>query len=366
MTTAGFHKLQVVDVVPETEQAVCVSFAVPDGLAEVFNFRPGQYLTLRADIDGAPVSRSYSISVPPSEGRLEVGIKRVANGVFSNFANDHLRPGMELEVMPPQGAFAMPAPSSGVNYLFIAAGSGITPIMSMLASMLEQDSANSATLLYGNQRTSSIMFRQRLAFLKNRYLERFQWLNILSRESQDAPVLNGRIDNRKGAELNRHLIDLAGYDNFFLCGPESMISEVSRGLRGMGIAADRINYELFGSSASDAAERVARHHARSEAFGGKVCEVTLVHDGRESRVQIAADGENLLDAGLNLGMDLPFACKGGVCSTCKALLLAGEVEMDIQRGLTEEEIARGMILTCQAHPISDRVHVDFDQRWAGD
>ena len=210
------------------------------------------------------------------------------------------------------------------------------------------------------------MFRQRLAFLKNRYLERFQWLNILSRESQDAPVLNGRIDNRKGAELNRHLIDLASYDNFFLCGPESMISEVSRGLRGMGIAEDRINYELFGSSASDAAERVARHHARSEAFGGKVCEVTLVHDGRESRVQIAADGENLLDAGLNLGMDLPFACKGGVCSTCKALLLAGEVEMDIQRGLTEEEIARGMILTCQAHPISDQVHVDFDQRWAGD
>ena len=367
MTTSGFYNLTVAAVEPETDHAVCITFDVPDALGAAFQFQPGQYLTLRTTLDGAPLSRSYSLCLPPSAGRLQVAVKRVNNGLFSNFANDQLQPGMTLDVMPPQGAFALPADQHGpVNYLFIAAGSGITPIMSMLTTVLEAEEDSRVTLLYGNQRSSSIMFRQQLAFLKNRYLCRLHWLNILSRETQEAPVLNGRIDNRKGAELGKHLLDLSAFDHFFLCGPESMISEVSRGLRSTGIAEDRISYELFGSSASDAAERVARHHARAEAFAGKVCEVTLVNEGRESKVQIAADGENLLDAGLNLGMDLPYACKGGVCSTCKALLVDGEVEMDIQRGLTAEEIARGMILTCQAHPISDRVHVDFDQRWAGD
>lgn len=367
MASAGFHSLTVSEVVPETEQAVCITFDVPEPLAQVFTFQPGQYLTLRTPIEGESVSRSYSICAPPSAGKLQVAVKRVERGLFSNYANDHLQPGMTLDVMPPQGAFTLPErKKSSVNYLFIAAGSGITPIMAMLTAVLESDLESRVTLLYGNQRTSSMMFRQQLAFLKNRYLHRLNWINILSRESQDAAALNGRIDNRKGAELSKHLLDLPGFDGFFLCGPESMISEVSRGLRSTGITDDRISYELFGSSASDAAERVARHHARSEAFAGKVCDVILVNDGRESQIQIAADGENLLDAGLNLGMDLPYACKGGVCSTCKALLVEGEVEMDIQRGLTPAEVERGMILTCQAHPISDRVHVDFDQRWAGD
>ena len=366
MSSAIFHSLKVTRVVPETANAVCVSFQVPADLEEVFDFKPGQYLTLRTLIDDAYVSRAYSICVPPSKGQLTVAIKRVENGVFSNFANEQLRCGMTLEVMAPQGNFGLPQlQASGTNYLFIAAGSGITPIMSMLMSVLEADSSSRATLLYGNQRSSSIMFRQQLSFLKNQYLERFNWVNILSRETQDAPVLNGRIDNEKGAELSRKILDLKGFGGFFLCGPESMISEVSRGLRNSGIPEDKIKYELFGSSAEDAAERVARHHARAEAFSGKMCDVTLVSDGRASQVRIAADGENLLDAGLNLGLDLPFACKGGVCSTCKALLVEGEVEMDIQRGLTADEIARGMILTCQSHPITEHVHIDFDKRWSG-
>ena len=366
MTNATFHSLKVDSVVPETADAVCLSFEVPSNLEDIFAFQAGQYLTLRAVIDDAPVTRAYSICAPPSSGRLTVAIKRVNNGVFSNFANKHMHSGMTLDVMAPQGNFSLPVMEArDTNYLFIAAGSGITPIMSMLTAALEADPSTRATLLYGNQRSASIMFRQQLSFLKNQYLQRFNWINILSRETQDAPLLNGRIDNRKGAELSRKVLDLKGFDGFFLCGPESMISEVSRGLRDSGIPEDKIKYELFGSSAEDAAERVAKHHARAEAFSGKMCDVTLVNDGRASQVRIAADGENLLDAGLNLGLDLPFACKGGVCSTCKALLVDGEVEMDIQRGLTTDEIARGMILTCQAHPITERVHIDFDKRWSG-
>ncbi len=367
MSTAAYHTLTVSDVSPETDQAVCVGFEVPENLRDTFKFNPGQYLTLRADINGESVSRSYSICVGPGHDTLKVAIKRVEGGVFSNYANDQLKPGSTIEVMPPQGHFSVTLePDSARNYLFIAAGSGITPIMSNIEAVLEGEPNSRVTLLYGNQRTSTIMFRQTLSFLKNRYMDRFNWVNILSKESQEAPLLNGRLDNKKGAELNRTLINLKGFDLFLLCGPESMISEVSRGLKGIGIHEDQILYELFGSSAEDAAERVARHHARSEAYGGKMCQVTIVNDGRSQEISIAADGENLLDAGINVGIDLPYACKGGVCSTCKAQLVEGEVEMDIQRGLTAEEIANGMILTCQAHPISDKVVVDFDKRWAGD
>jgi len=367
MTTAAYHTLTVSEVTPETDSAVCVGFDVPPDLREEFQFNPGQYLTLRADIDGESVSRSYSICVAPGHDRLKVAIKRVEGGVFSNFANSQLAPGVAIDVMPPQGSFSVQVdPQAQRNYLFIAAGSGITPIMSNIEAVLEGEPGSRVTLLYGNQRTATMMFRQTLSFLKNRYLDRFNWVNILSQESQEAPILNGRLNNRKGAELNAQLIDLKSFDLFLLCGPESMISEVSRGLRGLGIEEDRILYELFGSSAEDAAERVARHHARSEAYGGKMSQVTIVSDGRANSIEIAADGENLLDAGLNVGLDLPHACKGGVCSTCKALLVEGEVEMDIQRGLTQAEIDSGMILTCQSHPISDKVVVDFDKRWAGD
>lgn len=364
---AAFNTLTVSNVRPETDQAVCVSFNVPEALKTEYSFKPGQYLTLKANIDGESVSRSYSICVAPGHDELQVAIKRVEGGVFSNFANDVLKPGVEVEVMPPDGHFSVSVdPTAAKNYLFIAAGSGITPIMSNLEAVLEAEPNSRVTLIYGNQRTGTIMFRDKLSFLKNQYLDRFNWINVLSRESQDAPILNGRIDNKKGGELNKQLINLKSFDQFLLCGPESMVSEVSRGLKGIGIEESAILYELFGSSAEDAEARVAKHHARSEAYGGKVCEVTMVNDGRTSTMSIAADGENLLDAGINQGLDLPYACKGGVCSTCKALLVEGEVEMDIQRGLTADEIKGGFILTCQSHPISDKVVVDFDKRWAGD
>ena len=361
-----FYPLTISHVTPETDSAVRVGFVIPEALSDQFKFRSGQYLTLRTSIDGELVSRSYSICVPAESDALEVAVKRVDGGVFSNFANDRLVAGAELEVMPPQGNFCIdPSPGAKADYLFIAAGSGITPMMALMQSVLLNERGSTVTLIYGNQRTATIMFRQKLAFMKNQYMERFQWVNVLSREEQEAPVLNGRIDNKKGAQLQNGIIDIRRFDKFMLCGPESMISEVSRGLTELGIDDSSISYELFGSSAEDAQARVAKHHARSQTHARLLAQVTMISDGRSNTVAVAAAGENLLDAGLNLGLDLPYACKGGVCATCKALLVEGEVEMDIQRGLTEEEVRNGMILTCQAHPLSDNVVVDFDKRWAG-
>jgi ring-1,2-phenylacetyl-CoA epoxidase subunit PaaE len=336
---------------------------VPEPLRDTFKFTQGQYLTLQADIDGEQVRRSYSICAGVFDEALEVAIKRVEGGVFSNFANEQLKRGDTLQVLPPQGNFYTPAVAdSQRKYLFIAAGSGITPIISNIKTILQAEPESQVTLIFGNQRSNTMMFREQLSFVKNKYMSRFHWINILSREDPGADVLTGRINNRKGGELNKRLIKISAYDEFFICGPESMISEVSRGLRAEGIAEKNIHYELFASSAADAKAVIEKHHARALAMGGKVSQVRVVSDGRSSRFELAADGENILDAGLNNGMDLPFSCKGGVCSTCKAKLVEGQVDMDITHGLEPEEIENGFILTCQAHPISDTVMVDFDQK----
>ncbi len=363
MATPQFYPLTVSAVEAETDHAIKVSFAVPDNLRDVFGYRQGQYLTLQSSIDGETVRRSYSICSGINDPAMQVAIKRVEGGVFSNYANDSLAAGEVVEVMPPQGSFFTELdPGAARNYLFISAGSGITPVVSNIKSILEEEPASRVTLLFGNQRTNTIMFRETLSFLKNRYLSRFHWVNILSKEDQGADVLNGRLNNRKGGELNRQLIKLGSYDEYFICGPESMISEVSRGLRGVGVAEEHIHYELFASSAEDARAVVEKHHARAREYGGKLSQVTVVLDGRGSQFELSADGENVLDAGLNHGVDLPYSCKGGVCSTCKAKLVEGQVDMDITHGLEAEELEAGFILTCQAHPISDRVVVDFDQK----
>lgn len=363
MAELQLYPLTVARVEPETDNAIKLSFAIPEALKEQFNYQPGQYLTLQAPVDGAPIRRSYSICSGIDDADLQVAIKRVEGGVFSNFANGSLRSGDTIEVMPPQGNFYIPLdPKREGRYLFIASGSGITPVVSNIKSILAREPDSQVTLLYGNQRTSTIMFRETLSFLKNKYLSRFQWVNILSREDQGADVLNGRLNNRKGAELNRRLINLQQYDEYFICGPESMISEVSRGLRGVGVSEDNIHYELFASSAEDARAVVAKHHARAQAYAGKTSQVTIIMDGRASQFALTADGENVLDAGINQGLDLPYSCKGGVCSTCKARLVEGEVDMDITHGLEPGELEQGLILTCQAHPISDQIVVDFDRK----
>lgn len=359
---SAYHSLAIRRAEPETDSALCLTFDVPEDLRETFRFTPGQFLTLRCDIDGKPVTRSYSICSGLDDGDLRIAIKHVDGGVFSTWAMEQLKAGTRVDVMPPQGSFTLtPAPDRGRNYLFIAAGSGITPVLSIVKSVLAREPDSQVTLLFGNQRVATIMFKDELEALKNRYLARFQWLNILSRERQDVEILNGRINNRKGAELCRHLLDLKAVDEFYLCGPEAMISEVSRGLRANGIPEEKIHYELFASSAEDAATRIARHHARAIRHGGKVSEVTIIAGGRETKFELTADGENILDGGLDNGVDLPFACKGGVCATCKAKLVEGEVDMDLNHALTPDELKRGYILTCQSHPVSARVVVDFDQ-----
>ncbi len=356
-----FHPLKISDLRQETNHAVVLSFEVPDELADTFAFRQGQYLTLRANIDGESVQRSYSICSGLDDGELRVGIKHVEDGIFSSWANQQLKAGDTLDVMPPRGNFFTKLePEQARNYLCISSGSGITPVLSIIKTVLAREPQSKVTLLYGNQRTATMMFRNELAFLKNHYMQRFHWINIFSREPQEAEILSGHINNRKGGELNRHLIRIGDFDEFFLCGPEAMISEVSRGLRSEGIEENRIHFELFASSAENARKAVERHHARAKKHKGQVSQVTVISSGREYDFELNADGENLLDAGLNNGVDLPFSCKGGVCATCKAILKEGKVDMDLNQALRPEELEQGYILTCQSHPISDKVIVDFD------
>jgi ring-1,2-phenylacetyl-CoA epoxidase subunit PaaE len=356
-----FYQLTVAQVSPETDSAVCVNFDVPPTLESDFKFKHGQYLTLKRRIDGEVVQRSYSICSGLDDDELRIGIKHVEGGKFSTFANRGLQTGDVIDVMPPAGNFTCElSAENDKSYLCIAAGSGITPILAIVKSILSREPRSHVTLLFGNQRVSTIMFREELEQLKNRYMSRFQLIHILSREHQEVELLNGRINNRKGAELSERLLDLANTDEFFLCGPEAMISEVSRGLTAFGVAESKIHYELFGASADDAAKVVARHHERARRFGGKVCRVTVKFDGRETQIELTADGENILDAALDAGLDLPFACKGGVCATCKAKVADGAVEMDLNHALEKDELAQGFVLTCQAHPLTDEVLVDYD------
>ncbi len=358
-----FHPLRISSIAPaDTDKAVVINFEVPEALQDKFRFIQGQYLTLRKEFEGEEVRRSYSICAGLDDDQLRVGVKLVDGGIFSTWANQELKAGDVIEVMPPQGSFYSDLdPERERWYMCICAGSGITPILSIVKTVLAREPKSHVTLLYGNQRSNTMMFRNELAFLKNRYMGRLHWINIFSREPQESELFDGHLDNRKGGALNRQLINIREHDEFFLCGPEAMISEVSRGLRGEGIAEESIHYELFGSSAEAAQKAVEKHHARAREHKGLVAEVSVMYDGREHRFDLTADGENILDAGIENGVDLPFSCKGGVCATCKARLVEGEVDMDRNQALLPDEVERGFILTCQAHPISKKVVVDYDQ-----
>jgi len=359
---ASFYPLRVRELLRDTGEAVVLSFDVPPELAGQFSFIQGQYLTLKQVIDGEEVRRSYSICAGLDDGHLRVAIKHVKGGIFSAWANQHLKAGDTLEVMPPRGNFHTAIERDKArNYLCICAGSGITPVLSIVKTVLAREPLSKVTLLYGNQRSATMMFRNELAFLKNAYMDRFHWINIFSREPQEVDLFSGHLDNRKGGALNRRLIRIREFDEFFLCGPEAMISEVSRGLRGEGIEESHIHFELFAASAEQARRAIEKHHARAQEYKGQVSKIGIRSGGREYRFDLSTDGENILDAGLRNGVDLPFSCKGGVCATCRAKLVEGEVEMDSDQALRPEEIEQGYILTCQSHPISNKVVVDFDQ-----
>lgn len=364
MAALRFYPLTIAEVRPETDSAVCVTFAVPDELRAAFAFKQGQFLTLKADIAGEEVRRSYSICSGVHDGVLQVGIKRVEGGKFSNYANDTFKVGTTVEVMPPQGSFYTETqPDHKKHYLCIAVGSGITPILSIIKTVLHDEPDSTVTLIYGNRRSNTVMFKETLGFVKNRYLSRFNWINIMSGEDQGSDVLNGRIDNAKGTALHKaKLVNLLQMDEVFICGPQGMMAEVSRGMRGVGLSDEQIHYELFANSAEDSEAILEKAQQRVAAYGEeKSCKVTVIADGRALDFKLATVGENILDAGMNNGMELPYSCKAGVCSTCKAKLVSGTVDMDINHGLEAHEIEAGYILACQAHPVSDVV-VDFDQR----
>jgi ring-1,2-phenylacetyl-CoA epoxidase subunit PaaE len=353
-----FHRLPIARIEPETRDAVAITFTVPDALADEFRYEPGQHLTLKADIDGADVRRSYSICSPKDDRVLRVAIKRAAGGVFSTWANESLKAGDVVEVMAPMGHFNAPLDAGARHhYVGFAAGSGITPILSIVATTLAGEPRSHFTLFYGNRASGTVMFREELASLKDRFLDRFNLVHVLSREAQDIEILHGRIDRARADALLDRWVPLAEVDAVFVCGPEGMMDAVGEALKGRGYPESRVKIERFAASIPKKAEhKVARPPA-----GRTETEVTVILDGVRKSYTLDRTRENLLDAGLANGIELPYSCKGGVCSTCRCKLLEGEVDMDVNFALEDYEVARGFILTCQSYPASDKVTVDYDQ-----
>jgi len=359
--TTEFYTLPIAEVTALTREAVAIRFKVPEQLKATFQFIQGQHLTLAADIEGEEVRRSYSICGDVNNQELQIGIKRVVDGTFSNYAIDNLKVGMTMEVMAPQGHFYTELNGNNQkHYLCIAAGSGITPILSQIRSILSSEKNAKVTLVFSNKSTSLMMFREKLSFTKNEYIERFQWINLFTSEQHEAEIFNGRISADKLAALDaKHIIVLDDIDDVFICGPEEMLDNVKPFLTSRGLNEGNIHYELF---FSDSAEQKTKEkqEQREVKFGDETSKVTVKLSGRRTSFELSLKGDDILEAALFEGADLPFSCKAGVCATCKAKLIKGEVEMDQNHSLTDEEVADGMILTCQSHPLSAEVEVDFD------
>lgn len=355
-----FHPLVIKDVRQETEECVSLAFEIPENLKDIFRFNPGQSLTMRTSLNGNEVRRTYSLCSSPLDNEWRVAIKKVNGGLFSSYANSSLKPGDVLEVMPPVGNFFTPLdPVQQKNYVAIAAGSGITPVLSIISTTLRIEPLSTFTLFYGNRTRSSIIFKEEIEALKNKFMDRFTVHHILSREQPDAPVYHGRIDSSKCEVLFGKLADLSAFDEFFLCGPEEMIFSVRDFLEKRGIEKRQIHFELFtipGERSSVAAPKPVKIDA------GPKSAISVKLDGILFNFELGAQGQSILDAALAQGADLPYACKGGVCCTCKAKLLEGKVEMEVNYGLEEDEMAAGFILTCQSRPVTPKVVVDFDVR----
>ncbi|WP_284263145.1 2Fe-2S iron-sulfur cluster-binding protein [Roseicyclus amphidinii] len=347
-----FHELTVAEVRPEGPEAVAIRLGVPDGLREAFAFRPGQYLTLRAEVGGVDIRRSYSIASLPGEG-LWVGVKHVPGGAFSGFAQG-LRPGDRLQVMPPEGRFTDPGCA---RLLLVAAGSGITPMVALAGAALARGAT--VTLVYGNRGRETIMFREAFEQLKNRHLDRFTMVHVLSREEQDVPLLNGRVDAEKIARLaGAGVIDPAEADGVFLCGPGEMIDAVEGACRSLGVAPERIHHERF-FMAGEAPARVPRSpEAEAAAAGGVTVDVLL--DGATRRITMDAGDASVLDAGERQGLELPYSCRGGMCCTCRCRVTEGRAEMAVNYSLEPWELEAGFVLACQARPLTGRLTLDFD------
>ena len=362
MSALKFYSLKVKDVRPETADCVSVSLEIPVELSDKFKFAPGQYLTFRRHLDQAEVRRSYSICSTPRDGELRVAIKKVEQGKFSTFAHGELKAGDVLDVMPPMGNFtSKKTETKHKEYLAFAAGSGITPIMSIMKTVLEEEPNSSFTLIYGNRSKNSIIFREAIEALKNTYMLRLRVYHVLSREYMDIPLFSGRIDAEKCGEFCKTLVDISTIDETFICGPEDMILSVRQKLIDLGMPANHVHIELFTSPDQPKAahEKWAADHKKDSGPSSKVS-ITL--DGTTFDMEVPFNGETILDAALKAGADLPYACKGGVCCTCRALVTEGEVEMEVNYALEHYEVEKGYVLTCQSHPRTERVVIDFDAR----
>jgi ring-1,2-phenylacetyl-CoA epoxidase subunit PaaE len=351
-----FHRLAVNDMRRETADAVSVTFSIPDQLAADYAFAPGQYLTLRTTMDGEEVRRSYSICSGPDDGELRIAVKKVDGGAFSSWAADELKAGDVLDVMTPTGRFGVVhAPHEARTYAGFAAGSGITPILSIVKGVLAREPNSRFFLFYGNRSTAGMMFLEALEELKDRFLQRLSLFHVISGEEQDLPILHGRLDGDKVRVLLRSLVPAATVDHVFICGPTAMSEDIEATCRDIGIAEDRIHVERFVSEfgGKPRPKAVIPPTAPPKAFA------SLIIDGKRREVPVA-EGEAILDAALRAGMDLPFACKGGMCSTCRAKLVEGKAEMDVNYSLEPWELKAGFVLTCQAKPVSDKVVVDYD------
>lgn len=362
MAAPKFYPLKVKDVRTETADCVSVSLTVPEELAEVFHFAPGQYLTFRTEALGADVRRSYSICTSPKDGELRVAIKKVDNGKFSGFAHGQLAVGDMLDVMPPMGNFTpKKGDKTGKEYVAFAAGSGITPIMSIMKTVLEEEPDSNFTLIYGNKGKNSVIFRETIEALKNKHMQRLRVYYVLSREYMDVPLFNGRIDAQKTTEFCKSLVDVNNTDEVFICGPEEMILSVRQQLIDLGMPTGKIHIELFTSPDQPKAshEKWVGEHSKDE---GPVSSVMITLDGNTFEMKVPYNGESILDAALRNGADLPYACKGGVCCTCRAKVTEGQVEMEVNYALEPDEIEKGFVLTCQSHPRAEKVVIDFDAR----
>lgn len=355
---ATFHKIKVKDIYKETNDCSVVTFDIPGPLLEEFQFRQGQHLTLKADIDGEDVRRSYSLCSSPIESEWKVAVKLLPEGKFSTYVNNSLHIGDTLEIMPPSGTFGVSTDRVNTkNYLFFAAGSGVTPILSMIKTHLALEPNSTCKLFYVNRTAKSIIFKEELEQLRNTYFGRFEIYYFLTKEKRDIDLFNGRFDDEKMKVLTETFIDIPDTNEVFLCGPEDMVNYVSEYLVNAGLPKELIHFELFVSGLSEEDKLRAERLAQQNVEG---VEITIVDGGKEFHFTMTSDYDNILDAALGAGADLPFACKGGVCSTCKCQILDGTVEMKKNYALEPREVAQNFVLSCQSVPTSEKVKLDYD------
>ncbi len=354
--TPKFHSLKISDIRKETEDTVSIAFEIPTDLRLDYSFKPGQYLTLKALIDGEDTRRSYSLCSAPHENEWRVAVKQIENGKFSTYANKKLTIGQSLEVMTPTGNFhAVIENNNSKSYVLFAAGSGVTPIFSIAKTVLNEEPNSNITLFYGNKGFNSIIFREEIEALKNAFMDRLRVVHVLSRESLGNKIQKGRIDSKKIEELYKAFLDESTVDEVFVCGPEEMIHSVKDFFHSKGVNDKNVHFELFSTSATKS--KVVKKESNQPSFASMV---KVIIDGDLIEVAMQSEGESILDAATKAGGDLPFACKGGVCCTCKAKILEGSAKMDVNYALEPDEVENGYILTCQAHPTSPTLTVSFD------